>query len=223
MIAPLQPGAIRGFLWYQGESNVGRAAEYAELFPAMIQAWRANWGDATLPFLFVQLPNFANGNAGGREWARLREAQGQALELPDTAMGVTIDLGDPNDLHPIRKMEVGRRLARVAKSRVYDIPGDFSGPFFSSASRDGSALRIRFSHAGTGLVAHHRPVQALEIAGADRVFHAAVGRIDRDMLVVSSPAVKEPVAVRYAWSNAPDANLYNGAGLPAAPFRSDDW
>jgi sialate O-acetylesterase len=223
MIAPLQPGAIRGFLWYQGEGNVGRAAEYAELFPAMIRSWRSNWGDEALPFLFVQLPNFWNGNPGGREWARLREAQAKALELSETAMAVTIDVGDPNELHPTNKMEIGRRLALAAKSRVYDIPGDFSGPIFADATREGSALRVRFLHAGSGLVAHHRPVQSLEIAGADKVFHVAVARIDRDMLMVSSPAVKEPVAVRYAWSNAPEANLYDGAGLPAAPFRSDDW
>ena len=224
MIAPLQPGAIRGVLWYQGESNAERPSEYADLFPAMIRAWRANWGDAQLPFIFVQLPKFAyGGNPRGREWARLREAQTKALELPATAMAVMIDLGEPNDVHPTRKYEVGRRLALAAKSRVYGIPGDFSGPIFAGAKREGSTMRVSFTHAGPGLVAHHRPVQSLEIAGSDRVFHAGEGRIDRDTLVVSSPAVKEPVAVRYAWSNAPEANLYDGAGLPAAPFRSDDW
>lgn len=223
MIAPLQPGSIRGFLWYQGESNVGRPVEYAELFSTMIQSWRLNWGDDALPFLFVQLPNFANGNPGGREWARLREAQAKALHLPGTAMAVAIDLADPNELHPTNKMELGRRLALAATTRVYGIPSDFSGPIFADATREGSALRVRFRHAGSGLVSHHRPVQSLEIAGADGVFHVATARIDRNMLVVSSPKVKEPVAVRYAWSNAPDANLYDGAGLPAAPFRSDDW
>lgn len=224
MIAPLQPGAIRGVLWYQGESNTERATEYADLFPAMIHAWRANWGDTGLPFIFVQLPNFApEGNAQGRSWARLREAQAEALQLPATAMAVTIDLGEPKDVHPARKYEVGRRLALAAKSRVYGIPGDFSGPIFSVAKREGSAMRVYFTHAGPGLVAHHRPVQSLEIAGADRIFHVGEGRIERNTLVVSSPNVREPVAVRYAWSNAPEANLYDGAGLPAMPFRSDDW
>jgi sialate O-acetylesterase len=223
MIAPLQPGAIRGVLWYQGESNVGRAIEYAELFPTMIRSWRSNWGDNAMSFLFVQLPNFANGNPGGREWARLREAQEKALDLPGTAMAVAIDLADPNELHPTNKLELGRRLALAATTRVYGIPGDYSGPVFTDATREGSTLRVRFMHAGSGLVSHHRPVQSLEIAGADKVFHVAAARIDRDMLVVSSPEVKEPVAVRYAWSNAPEANLYDGAGLPAAPFRSDDW
>lgn len=223
MIAPIQPAAIRGILWYQGEANVGRAAEYAELFPAMIRSWRLNWGDDTLPFLFVQLPNYANGNSGGRDWARLREAQTKALELPGTSMAVTIDLGDPNDIHPTNKMEVGRRLALAAKWRVYGIPGDYSGPIFASATPEGAAMRVRFHHAGSGLVAHHRPVQSLEIAGPDKVFHVGTGRFDRDTLLISSPAVTQPVAVRYAWSNAPEANLYDGAGLPAAPFRSDDW
>jgi sialate O-acetylesterase len=224
MIAPLQPGAIRGVLWYQGEANTERAAEYADLFPAMIRAWRANWGDDRLPFIFVQLPNFApQGDAQGRAWARLREAQAEALQLPATAMAVTIDLGEPNDVHPTRKYEVGRRLALAAKSRVYGIPGDYSGPIFSIAKREGSTMRVHFTHAGPGLVAHHRPVQSLEIAGADRMLHVGEGRIERNTLVVSSPMVREPVAVRYAWSNAPEANLYDGAGLPAMPFRSDDW
>ncbi|MEO7598018.1 MAG: sialate O-acetylesterase, partial [Opitutus sp.] len=223
MIAPLQPVALRGFLWYQGESNVGRAAEYTELQMALIRSWRANWGDDSLPFYFVQLPNYANGNPGGRDWARLREAQAKVLEVSGTAMAVTIDVGDPDDIHPTTKMEVGRRLALLAKAQLHGIPGDTAGPVFAAATREGSTLRITFSQAGSGLVAHHKPVQSLEIAGEDRVFHVGVGRIDRNMLIVSSPNVKEPVAVRYAWSNAPEANLYDGAGLPAMPFRSDDW
>lgn len=230
MIAPLQPGALRGILWYQGESNAGRPAEYAELFPAMIRAWRAHWGDEDLPFLFVQIPNYADGNPGGRQWARLREAQTRALDLPNTGMAVAIDAGDPENLHPPAKLEIARRLAQWAKVRVYGIPGDASGPVFAGAtlegpahSEAGRAMRVKFTHADTGLVAHGQPVQSLELAGSDKVFHSAQGRIDRGTLVVTSPAVKEPVAVRYAWSNAPVANLYNGAGLPAAPFRSDDW
>ena len=223
MIAPLQPGALRGVIWYQGESNVGRAGEYAELFKAMIRSWRANWGDAGLPFYFVQLPNFADGKPGGRQWALLREAQAKAFELPATGMAVAIDAGEAEVLHPTHKMEIARRLALIAKAQVYGSQDDFSGPVFASATREGPALRVRFMHAGTGLVAHDKPVQSLELAGADKIFRAATAKIERDTLVVSSPKVKEPVAVRYAWSNAPVANLYNGAGLPAAPFRSDDW
>jgi sialate O-acetylesterase len=223
MIAPLQPGAIRGVLWYQGESNVDRPREYAELFPAMIRAWRANWGDDTLPFYFVQLPNYADGEPGGRKWARLREAQTRALELPATGMAVAIDLGEPENIHPTSKAELARRLALLATSKIYGIPGDDSGPVFARALREGATMRVHFTHAGSGLVSHNRPVQSLEIAGADKVFHVASAHIDRDTLVVSSPDVKEPVAMRYAWSNSPVANLYSGAGLPAVPFRSDDW
>lgn len=223
MIAPLQPGALRGVLWYQGESNVGRPEEYAELFPALIRAWRANWGDAELPFLFVQLPNFADDNPRGRQWARLREAQARALDLPAVWMAVAIDLGEANNVHPTRKLELARRLALIAKTQVYGITGDFSGPVFAGATREGAALRVRFTHAGTGLIARDRPAQALEVAGADKVFRPATARLQGDTLLVSAKDVKEPVAVRYAWSNAPAANLYNGAGLPVVPFRSDDW
>jgi sialate O-acetylesterase len=189
----------------------------------LIRSWRSQWGDAELPFYFVQLPNFAGGNPAGRNWARLREAQAKVLELPATAMAVTIDLGDPQEIHPKNKLEVGRRLALAAKALVYDIPGDYSGPVFSGISPEGSSLRVRFTHISSGLVAHERPVQALEIAGKDRVFYPATGRVDGHTLLVSSPNVKTPVAVRYAWYNAPQANLYDGAGLPAAPFRSDSW
>jgi sialate O-acetylesterase len=227
MIAPLQPGALRGVLWYQGEANTDRPAEYAELLMAMIRTWRSHWnageGDP-LPFYFVQLPNFADKfDSSNRRWARLRESQAKALALPATGMAVTIDIGDADEIHPTNKMEVGRRLALIAKRQVYDIAGDFSGPVFEKAAREGAAMRVHFAHADGGLIAHAQPVQSLELAGADKAFHPASARIDRDMLVVSSPNVKEPVAVRYAWTNAPVANLYNGAGLPAAPFRSDDW
>ena len=232
MIAPLQPGALRGILWYQGESNAEHPEEYAELFTTMIRAWRANWsqGDPStnsgqaLPFYFVQIPNYGpDEEARGRNWAQLREAQTKALVLPNTGMAVTIDVGDAEILHPINKQEVGRRLALIAKTKVYGIPGDCSGPEFSGAVREGAALRVKFTHADGGLISHDKPVQSLEIAGEDKVFHAATAKLQRDTLLVSAPAVREPVAVRYAWINAPVANLYNGAGLPAAPFRSDNW
>lgn len=223
MIAPLQPGALRGILWYQGESNVDQTAEYATLFPTMIRAWRSNWGDENLPFLFVQLPNYAGGDANARKWARLREAQASALMLPATGMTVAIDVGESDNLHPTSKLELARRLALLAKVEVYGITGDANGPVFASATREGATMRVRFVNAGTGLNARGQPVQSLELAGPDKIFHPAAGRIERDTLLVTSAKVKEPVAVRYAWSNAPIANLYSGAGLPAAPFRSDDW
>jgi sialate O-acetylesterase len=224
MIAPLQPAAIRGILWYQGEANAGRPGEYAELFATMIRSWREGFGQGDLPFYFVQLANFGDENeVVNREWARLREAQAKALELPDTGMAVTIDIGDAHNIHPRNKQEVGRRLALIAKVKVYGIAPEVSGPVFAGASREGKALRVRFTSAGTELAAHGGPVRSLEVAGPDKVFYPAAAEIEADTLLASSPDVSEPVAVRYAWTNAPDANLYGDTGLPAVPFRSDDW
>ncbi len=224
MINPLLPYAIRGTLWYQGESNANRASEYRALFSAMITAWRSHFGQGDLPFYWVNLANFAAaGDANGISYAQLREAQTQTLDLPNTGQALAIDIGNPNDIHPTNKQEVGRRLALLARNRVYDIVGDDTGPTFTRVNREGAGLRVRFTHASSGLIARDKPVQSLQLAGADRVFHPAAGRIDRDTLIVTASAVREPVAVRYAWSNAPEANLYNGAGLPAVPFRTDTW
>jgi len=224
MIAPLQPYALRGAIWYQGESNSARPADYVELFPAMIRAWRAQWNQGDFPFYFVQLANYIVPNdPSGQSWAWLREAQTEALTLPATGMVVTLDIGEAKDIHPRNKQEVGRRLALLARTQVYELPGDASGPVFAAVQREGAALRIRFRHVNDGLTAEKKPPQALEIAGADRKFYPAAGRIERDTLIVSAPEVREPVAVRYAWSNNPEANLFNGNGLPAAPFRSDSW
>jgi sialate O-acetylesterase len=221
MIAPVQPFAMRGILWYQGEANADRAGEYAELLAAMIHSWRAGWDQGDLPFYVVQLANF--GDKTNRAWARLRDAQAQALGVPATGMAVTIDIGNAQNIHPSNKQDVGRRLALIAKAKVYGIPGEYSGPLFEGSAREGNALRVRFTHAGAQLVSRGGPPTALEIAGADGVFCPASAAIEGDTLLVSSWVASEPVAVRYAWTNAPDANLYNGAGLPAAPFRSDNW
>lgn len=224
MINPLLPYALRGAIWYQGESNADHAAEYHAQFSAMITAWRAHFGQGDFPFYWVSLANYKNaGDKTARTYAFLREAQTQTLTLPNTGQALAIDIGNPDDIHPTNKQDVGRRLALLAKSRVYGVTGADTGPTFAHAAREGSALRVTFTHAGDGLVAHDRPAQALEIAGADRVFHPATAKIVRDTLLVSAPEVKEPVAVRYAWTNAPLANLYNGSGLPAVPFRSDNW
>lgn len=224
MINPLLPYALRGVLWYQGESNAVRAAQYRDLFPALITSWRQHLGQGDVPFFWVNLAAFdPPEDSTGTSYALLREAQTQALALPNTGQAIAIDIGDPFDIHPTNKQEVGRRLALLARNRVYGISGDDTGPTFAGAAREGQALRVRFAHADTGLVAHEKPVQSLEIAGEDRVFHPAVGRIEKGTLVVSALAVPNPVAVRYAWRNAPEANLYNGAGLPAVPFRSDNW
>jgi len=224
MIAPLEPAAIRGFLWYQGEANAGRASEYAELFAAMIKSWRSDFGQGDLPFYFVQLANFGNEvELKERNWALLREAQTQTLSLPATGMAVTVDIGDAANIHPRNKQEVGRRLALIARANLYSIPPESSGPMFAGAAVEGKSIRVHFSHIGSELSVHGPKVESLEIAGADRVFYPAEGAVEADTLVVSSPDVPEPVAVRYAWTNAPTANLYGNNGLPAVPFRTDTW
>jgi sialate O-acetylesterase len=224
MIAPLQPYALRGVIWYQGEGNWPRPEEYAELFPAMIRSWRAQWGQGDFPFYFVQLANFTVANdPTNRGWARMRDVQAQALKLPATGMAVTIDIGNSKDVHPLNKQDVGRRLALIARTQVYGIPGDYNGPTFAYVTGEHGSLRVHFTHAGTGLISSGKPVQSLEVAGEDKKFYPAIGKIERDTLLVSARQVPVPLAVRYAWTNAPEANLFNGAGLPATPFRSDDW
>jgi len=224
MIAPFIPYALRGAIWYQGESNVGRHREYAELLPAMIGAWRASWPLGDFPFLVVQLPGYSdNGKATGRAWAQLREAQESARHVPGGAVALTIDNDEPDNLHPVNKRPVGERLALIALNQVHgqkDLV--WSGPVFQSLSREGAALRVRLSSA-EGLKSATPEVTGFEIAGADQVFQPATARIDGTSVLVSSRAVPEPVAVRYAYTNAPRVSLFNAAGLPAAPFRTDDW
>ena len=224
MIHPLAPYALRGFLWYQGENNTERAAEYRALFSAMITDWRAKFAQGDIPFFWVNLASFqAPADPTGRNYAFLREAQTQTLALPNTGQALAIDIGEARDIHPKNKQDVGRRLALLARNRVYELVCDDTGPTFAGIMREGPALRVRFENASGGLVAHNTPPRSLELAGADKVFHPATGRIERGTLVVRSPMVKEAVAVRYAWQNAPEANLFSGAGLPAVPFRSDNW
>lgn len=223
MINPLLPYALRGALWYQGESNADHAGDYHARFSAMITAWRGHFGQGDFPFYWVNLANYKNGgDRTGTNYAFLREAQTQTLTLPHTGQALAIDIGDPDNIHPANKQDVGRRLALLAKNRTYGITGDDTGPTFASIAREGAAVRVRFTHAN-GLIAFDKPAQSLELAGADRVFRPATAKIVGDTLLVSAPEVKEPVAVRYAWKNAPEANLFNGAGLPAVPFRSDTW
>ena len=224
MINPLIPYALRGALWYQGESNAEHANEYQRLFATMIRDWRKEFGQGDFPFFWVNLANYdVPSDATHETYAFLREAQTLTLDVPNTGQAVAIDIGDPNNIHPTNKQEVGRRLALLAKNRVYRIAVDDSGPTFANITRAGPLLVVTFGHAGGGLIAHDKPLQSVEIAGADQVFHPALVQISRSALLVSSPNVKEPVAVRYAWKNAPEANLFNGAGLPAVPFRTDNW
>jgi len=226
MINPLLPYALRGVLWYQGEANTGRAAEYHALFAAMITQWRANFGQGDIPFYWVQLADYKGGDANATNWAFLREAQTQTLTLPATAQAITMDIGDRNDIHPQNKQEVGRRLALIARAKLYGATVDYLGPACATARREGSAMRVTFAPAGAdGLTARGKPLQSFELAGPDKIFHPATATINTadNTILVTSPAVPAPAAVRYAWRNSPDANLFNSAGLPAVPFRSDDW
>ncbi|HVN18704.1 MAG TPA: sialate O-acetylesterase [Dongiaceae bacterium] len=226
MITPLQPYQFRGALWYQGESNALKAHQYRKLLPALIQNWRSAFHQ-NLEFLIVQLPNHGAIPTGPGEsaWAELREAELMTVEhTPDTGLAVTIDVGDPKDLHPHRKLEVGQRLALWALGTTYKLPIEYSGPLYQSMQIQGSEVRLQFAHVGTGLVAHgDSGLQGFAIAGADRKFHWAEARIEGDSVVVSTRDVPVPVAVRYAWGDSPVCNLFNQEGLPASPFRTDDW
>jgi sialate O-acetylesterase len=226
MVAPLVPYAIRGAIWYQGESNAGRAYQYRELFPAMIRSWRKAWPQGDFPFLFVQLANYmqTKDEPGESAWAELREAQLMTLELPDTGMAVIIDIGEANDIHPKNKQDVGKRLALWALARIRDENMVYSGPLYKSMDRKDNKIILRFNHVGGGLVAKDGgPLKGFAIAGSDHKFVWADARIEGDTVVVSSDKVPEPTAVRYAWADNPVCNLYNKAGLPASPFRTDTW
>jgi sialate O-acetylesterase len=224
MIHPLVPFALRGTIWYQGESNAGgveQAVRYHELFSAMITGWRAKFGQGDVPFYWVQLANFSNRDPQGDSWAFLRESQTKTLALSATGQAVAIDIGDVRDIHPRNMKDVGRRLARLALAREYGFQIADSGPVFQKAEREGAGYRVTFAHGR--LTAPLNTLAGFEIAGADKVFHPADAKIERDAVLVSSAAVPEPVAVRYAWRNAPAAGLFNREGLPAAPFRTDNW
>ena len=227
MIAPLTPLRIRGAIWYQGEANGSRGVEYRTLFPAMIRAWREAWDQGDFPFLFVQLPNFNKPTAkpGPSRWAELREAQLRTLALPHTGMAVTIDIGMADNIHPKNKKDVGTRLALAARQTVYGETIVGRSPRYESMQVEGNAIRIRFRNTGDGLVAGDgQPLTQFAIAGEDRKFVWAKAEIDGDTVVVSNEKIEKPVAVRYAWAQNPEGcNLRNSAGLPASPFRTDDW
>ncbi|MFL6332571.1 MAG: sialate O-acetylesterase [Pyrinomonadaceae bacterium] len=227
MLAPLFPYAIRGAIWYQGESNAGRAYQYRTLFPAMIRDWRAAWKQGDFPFYFVQLANWKARpqDSIDSEWAELREAQTLTLKAaPNTGMAVTIDIGNPDDIHPRNKLDVGLRLAYWALADVYGMKNvEKSGPLYDAYKVEGDKVRVRFTHAG-GLKTRDGAAPAgFYVAGADRKFVPAEARIEKGEVVVWSKEVPAPVAVRYAWADNPSANLYNSDGLPASPFRTDDW
>lgn len=225
MIAPLTGYAVKGFLWYQGESNTGKPDEYAKLQPAMISDWRSKWHQGDLPFLFVQLPGFGDYNylPSKSQWATFREAQASSLTVNNTAMAVAIDLGEWNDLHPDRKKEVGERLAIAAEKIAYGANNVYSGPTYQSSTTEGNKIIISFSNTGSGLsTSDDEPLAEFAIAGDDKKFVWAKASIDGGKIIVSSDEVPHPKYVRYAWSDEPvDPNLVNKEGLPAVPFRTD--
>ena len=226
MISPLIPFGIRGAIWYQGESNANRAFQYRTLFPAVIKDWRALWNQGDFPFLFVQLANFQKVETKPKEdtWAELREAQLLTLSLPNTGMAVCIDIGDAEDIHPKNKQEVGRRLALNALNLVYGQDVVYSGPMYKSMQVEGDKIRLSFDLFDGGLTTKEGDkLTGFSIAGSDKKFHWADAEIDGKTILVSCKDVPVPVAVRYAWASNPICNLYNGAGLPASPFRTDSW
>ena len=224
MIAPFAQFPVRGFVWYQGESNAGRWDQHTILFPAMITSWRKLWGDETLPFYFVQLASYQAreeepGNGG---WAFMRESQTKTLTLPNTGMAIAIDIGDATNVHPKNKQDVGKRLALWAKRDCYgESDTVVSGPLFASSAQEGDRIRINFTHIGGGLEAKGGELKGFAIAGLDKAFHWAKAKIDGDSVLVWNESIPNPAFVRYAWANNPECTLYNAAGLPAVPFRTD--
>ena len=221
MISPLIPYAIAGAIWYQGESNAGKAFEYRTLFPTMIKDWRKRWA-YNFPFLYVQL---APWNVPKEQiWPELREAQLMTLSLPKTGMAVITDVGDPTDIHPKQKEPVGQRLAIAARGIAYNEPIEYSGPMFKSMRIDNDQILLAFDHVDGGLEKRGERLTGFTIAGADKKFIPALAIITgKDKVRVFSPRLKEPKAVRYGWANYPEVNLWNKAGLPASPFRTDAW
>jgi len=229
MLNPILNFSIRGALWYQGESNAGRAYQYRKAFPLMIQDWRTHFKQGDFPFYFVQLASFnaANGNSKlGSTWAELREAQTMALSLPSTGMAVTTDIGEATDIHPRNKQDVGKRLAAIALNQLYDKKRVDGGPAYQSMKPEGNKIRLSFANTGSGLMVKDKYgyLKGFEVAGDDQKFHYAKAWIEGTDVVVSCDAVDKPVAARFAWADNPEeANFFNQEGFPALPFRTDSW
>lgn len=237
MINPLVPYAMRGVIWYQGESNASEALAYRWLQKTLIRDWRALWNQGNFPFIIAQLANFDTHRPskplpppakmpepGNDSWAELREAQMMALSEPNTGVAVSIDIGDRSDIHPQNKSELGRRMALIAEKLAYGKNLSYSGPVYDKMEIEGNKIRLFFKHVDGGLVAKNGPLKWFAIAGKDRKFIWAKAEIKNNTVVVSSSKVKNPVAVRYAWYKNPEGcNLYNKSGLPASPFRTDRW
>lgn len=227
MIHPIIPYSMRGVLWYQGESNAGRAYQYRTAFPLLIEDWRKKW-NSEFPFYFVQLATYTTaGNSNqGSDWAELREAQTMTLKVSKTGMAVTTDIGNPKDIHPTNKQDVGKRLATVAFNRIYGKQMIDSGPSYKSMKSDGNKIIISFENIGSGLMTTDKNgiVKGFEIAGSDQKFYEVTAVIKGNTIIVSSEKVGSPVAVRFGWiGDASANNLFNKEGFPAVPFRTDDW
>jgi len=219
MIAPIAPFPIKGVIWYQGESNSypDAVAVYARLFGTLIEDWRSHWGQGDFPFIYVQIANWKRGGL----WPEIREAQRQTLGLKNTAMAVSIDIGDSDDVHPKNKQDVGLRLALAARALAYGERIEYSGPLFREVTGDGASLRIRFDHSQSGLTAKNGALRGFSVAAADEKYVPAEAKIEGDTVVVSADSIRAPVYVRYGWAGDPDCNLWNGAGLPASPFQAE--
>ena len=229
MVNPLIPYSFQGVLWYQGESNAGRAFQYRKAFPLLIEDWRKKWNQGNFPFYFVQLSSFneANGNSNdGSTWAELRESQTQSLQLPNTAMCVTTDIGIPNDIHPTNKQDVGKRLAAIALNSIYNIKCVSRGPVFKNLEIRNNQIIVTFENCENGLTTPDKygNLRGFEIAGKDKIFHYATAYISDNKVVIFSEKVINPIAIHFGWSDdASESNLYNKDGFPAEPFRTDDW
>lgn len=229
MLNPILNYTIEGAIWYQGESNAGRAYQYRTAFPLMIQDWREHWKLGDFPFYFVQLASFdaAGGTSEhGSTWAELREAQTMTLSLPNTGMAVTTDIGEAHDIHPRNKQDVGRRLAAIALNKLYGQNNVYSGPTYQGMKVEGNNVRVTFSNLGGGLVVKDKYgyLKGFEVAGSDHKFHYAKAWLEGNEVVASCDEVPSPAAIRFAWADNPDdANLFNKEGFPAVPFRSDTW
>ncbi len=223
MIAPAVDFHIKGVIWYQGESNSPweRANLYEKLLPTLIADWRMQWHQGSFPFLFVQISNFKSGPE--ENWPIIREAQRRTLSVANTGMAVTIDIGDPDNVHPSNKQEVGVRLALAARKLAYGEDIEDAGPLYRETAVEGNALRVLFDHASGGLTAQSdATVSGFEIAAADHHFVAADAKIAGETILVSSPSVAQPKYVRYGWANSPVLHLMNGQKLPASPFTSEE-
>lgn len=225
MVGPVIPHAIRGILWYQGESNADRAEQYRKLLPALINGWRREWGQSDIPFYVVQLANYGKACEGAEDsdWAEVREAQALAMSLSNTGLATAIDIGEAENIHPRNKQELARRLSLVALANIHGKQVEYSGPAYKSSSIDGGKITVTFSHS-TGMKPREGEVlRGFAVAGSDRVFHPSRAAVSGDSVVVECPAVPVPASVRYSWAQNPAGNLVNASGLPALPFRSDDW